>query len=138
MKEHHFLQEKDFEAFVQKMMACQPVVAPVAKKNKFAFEQITAPSQVRLDYDVTILPPKKVMFPTNQTLLTFDKGGASSAIHPQARVLLGVHFYDVKAIDMLDRLFREPIVDNNYLAQRGATTIVATNVQHVSERAYHR
>ena len=102
MKEHHFLQEKDFEAFVQKMMACQPVIAPVAKKNKFAFEQITAASQVRLDYDVTMLPPKKVMFPTTQNLLTFDGKGATSAIHPKAKVLCGVHYYDVKAIDMLD------------------------------------
>jgi hypothetical protein len=137
MKEHHFLQEKDFEGFVQKMMACQPVIAPVAKKNKFAFEQITAASQVRLDYDVTILPPKKAMFPTTQTLLTFDgKGGATSAINPKATVLLGVHPYDVKAIDMLDKLFREPITDNNYLANREAITIIASNVQKLSDRAF--
>ena len=51
-------------------------------------------------------------------------------------MLLGVHHYDVRGIDMTDFLFRERNEDWNYLAQREATTIVASNVQKVAPRAF--
>jgi formate hydrogenlyase subunit 6/NADH:ubiquinone oxidoreductase subunit I len=49
---------------------------------------------------------------------------------------LGVHFYDVKGIDQTDYLYRERNADWNYLAQREATTIVASNIRSVSPRAF--
>jgi len=35
------------------------VVGPVAKGDAFVFAAIEDPSDLRLDYDTTILPPKK-------------------------------------------------------------------------------
>ena len=98
----YFLKEAGFDSFVEGMMKTAAVYAPVAKKNKFVFAPIASAKEVRLDFDVTILPPKKVIFPVNQNLVCFGPGGATTAIQPEPRILFGVHFYDIKAIDMLD------------------------------------
>ncbi|OFZ69740.1 MAG: hypothetical protein A3K03_03665 [Bdellovibrionales bacterium RIFOXYD1_FULL_44_7] len=117
-------------------MQAKPVIGPRAKKNKFAFEKLESAEELRLDYDVTILPPKKVFFPPRQNLVQFMEKGAKSCIQQEEKILFGVHFYDIKGIDMLDFLFAENNVDNNYLANRRSTTVVGSSIQNVSERAF--
>ena len=132
----YFLKEADFDSFVEDLMSAATVYAPVPRKHLFIFAPINSPKDVRLDYDVTILPPKKVIFPVKQDLVAFGPDGPASSIKPEPRILFGVHFYDIKAIDMLDLLFRENNEDWNYLAQREQTTIVGSNIQRVSKRAF--
>ncbi len=132
----HFLEDADFDPFVEGMMKAAAVHAPVSRKHRFVFAPLASAKDVRLDYDVTILPPKKAIFPVRQDLVTFDPAGGASAIRPEPRILFGVHFYDIKAIDMLDVLFRENNEDWNYLAQREVTTIVGSNIQSISPRAF--
>jgi ferredoxin len=131
-----FVEERDFAPFVDAMIRDTRVVAPVAKRGAFVYAELAAAGELRLDFDVTILPPKKVFFPPAQEVVRFSREGVSDCIAPVDTVLLGVHFYDVKGIDMTDFLFRERNADWNYLAQREATTIVASNVQSVSPRAF--
>jgi sulfhydrogenase subunit beta (sulfur reductase) len=132
----YFLKESGLSEFVRKLMATKPVIGPVAKKRLFMFAELEAPEELRLDYDVSMLPPKKAIFPVRQNLVEFEKDGYQSSIRPREQVLLGVHFYDIKAIDMLDLFFREGHADNNYLANREATTIVGSSIQRVSHRAF--
>jgi len=131
-----FIKETDFNGFVGKMLEARTVVGPVAKKTKFVFGELETVDQLRLDYDVTILPPKKVFFPTRQDLLKFHGQKGSSCICPKPAVLFGVHFYDIKAIDQTDFLFNENNVDMNYLANREATTVIGSSIQNVSPRAF--
>jgi formate hydrogenlyase subunit 6/NADH:ubiquinone oxidoreductase subunit I len=131
-----FIRSNDFAAFVAAMIEAGPVYGPVAKRSRFAFERLEEPEELRLDYDVTILPPKKLFFPPAQDLLRFDAGGFGAALEPVEKVLLGVHFYDVKAIDQTDLLFSERNYDVNYMAHRQTTTIVMSNIQTVSQRAF--
>lgn len=131
-----FIKETDFNDFVGKMLEARTVVGPVAKKHKFVFGELESADQLRLDYDVTILPPKKLFFPPRQDLLKFHGQQGSSCICPQNKVLFGVHFYDIKAIDQTDFLFEENNSDQNYLANRAATTIIGTSIQNVHERAF--
>lgn len=131
-----FIRSDDFGAFVTALIEAVPVYGPVAKRSRFAFERLESPAELRLDFDVTILPPKKLFFPPAQDLLTFDASGFGAPLEPVEKVLLGVHFYDVKAIDQTDLLFSERNFDVNYMAHRQTTTIVAANVQNVSKRAF--
>jgi len=131
-----FIRHDDFPAFVSAMIEAGPVYGPVAKRSRFAFERLEAPGDLRLDYDVTILPPKKLFFPPAQDLLHFDEAGFRAPLEPVEKVLLGVHFYDVKAIDQTDLLFSERNCDVNYMAHRETTTIVASNIQNVFHRAF--
>ncbi|MGE5358298.1 MAG: 4Fe-4S dicluster domain-containing protein [Bacteroidales bacterium] len=132
----YFLKENDLGSFVGRLIAATKVIGPVAKKAKFVFGELKAATDLRLDYDCTILPPKKVFFPPQQALLTFKNGQATSAIAPVDQVLFGVHFYDMKAIDMLDTLFAAGHADQNYLANREHTTIVVSNIQAIAPRAF--
>ncbi len=131
-----YITEEAFGPFVNAMIASTRVIGPVAKRSTFAYEQLESESDLRLDFDVTVLPPKKVFFPPAQQLVRFDGDTVEGCIEPVDTVLLGVHFYDVKGIDMTDFLFRANYADYNYLAQREATTIVASNIQAISPRAF--
>lgn len=74
-----------------------------------------------LDYDVTLLPPKKYIMPQWETLIKFK-------VKPEVKVeevsdsspvtIIGVHPYDLKAINQLDRLFEEKNPDENSSAVR--------------------
>lgn len=131
-----FIEERDFAPFVEELRRSTRVIGPVAKRRKFVFAELASAKDLRLDYDVTILPPKKVFFPPKQRIVSFDAESVRDCIDPVPTVLFGVHFYDVKGIDMTDFLLRERFEDWNYLAQREVTTIVASNVQTVAPRAF--
>ncbi len=131
-----FIKDDDFSAFVTTMIEAGPVYGPVAKRSRFIFERLESPEELRLDYDVTILPPKKLFFPPAQDLIRFDADEFKSAIDPEEKVLLGVHFYDVKGLDQTDLLYSERNFDSSYMANRQTTTIVASNIQNVSDRAF--
>jgi len=56
--------KEQFKSFVAALVdSDQKVVGVQAKDDKFAFGELTDADALRLDYDVTILPPKKYMLP---------------------------------------------------------------------------
>lgn len=132
----YFIPGDDLSAFIKNMLGKNKVIGPQAKQSKFVFGEITSSEQLRLDYDVTLLPPKKALFPPRQNLIKFDGKHASSCIEPVSQILFGVHFYDIKAIDMLDFLFTDGHKDRNYTAVREATTIVGSSVQTIAKHAF--
>ncbi|MHB9004481.1 MAG: 4Fe-4S dicluster domain-containing protein [Coriobacteriia bacterium] len=131
-----FIEARDFDACLESMIQATRVIGPVSKRGKFVFGELDSAQDLRLDYDVTILPPKKVFFPPSQDIVHFDDDAVFDCVDPVETLLMGVHFYDVKGIDLTDFLFRERNADWDYLAQREATTIIASNVQSVSPRAF--
>ncbi|EKD26931.1 MAG: Ni/Fe hydrogenase beta subunit [uncultured bacterium] len=131
-----YITENDFKQFLSNLIREKNVIAPVKKKSKFVFSPIEDANDIRLDYDVTILPPKKEFFPTIQTLVKFNKNQFEGCINPKEKVIFGVHFYDIKAIYMTDLLYKEKNNDRNYTANREAATIIGSNIQSVSNRAF--
>ena len=72
-----------------------------AKGEKFAFDPLNSADELRLDYDVTLLPPKKYFFPQRETLVTYNIGKGFSArepTDPNQTVIVGVHPYDIVAL----------------------------------------
>src|SRR5512142_107202 len=132
----HFLDDTGLAPFVDRLIAVAKVVGPVAKKTKFVFAELAAAADLRLDYDCTILPPKKVFFPPQQPLITFNGTKAESCLAPVDQVLFGVHPYDLKGIAILDQMFRSGNPDQNYLANREHATIVGCCPQRVAPRAF--
>jgi sulfhydrogenase subunit beta (sulfur reductase) len=70
--------------------------APVEQDGKYAFKRLTHWSDARLDYDRTILPPKKYFLPPRETLFRYRPGegfvpateGLDQAHHPVRRARL--------------------------------------------------
>ena len=132
----YFIKEHDFNPFINNMLQNIPVIAPQAVQQLFSFDYLKKADDLRLDYDITILPPKKVFFPPRQIIIKFNQGKFEGTVNARKQVLFGVHPYDIKAIDQTDFLFTENYEDINYTAYRNATTLVGSNIQKVAERAF--
>ena len=77
-----FIADGEFAGFVAALIAAGPVYGPVARRSKFVFARLERPDQLRLDYDVTILPPKKLFFPPAQDLIRFDGDRFKACLEP--------------------------------------------------------
>jgi sulfhydrogenase subunit beta (sulfur reductase) len=132
------LKKSDLGAWIKALMADRRVAAPVLKETspadpkdlKFGWEYVDDPAEVRLDYTVTVLGPKKFLWPSRQPVVTYNLAGdpAPQPVmdHPP-QVLFGVHPCDLTAIQTLDSAFFKDVADPHYLARRKATAIVAVD-----------
>jgi len=132
------LTKQNLADFVESLIKSGAVVGVQKKEGKFAYAPLKKAADLTLDYDVTLLPPKKYIMPQWETLIKFKVsaiGGSASGGKPEVKVegvvesdsitIIGVHPYDLKAINQLDRLFEENHPDANYLKKRASTTIIA-------------
>ncbi len=134
--QNFYITHEHFKPFVEQMVGQNEVIAPVAKENKFIFSKLLSFDSLRLDYDVTILPPKKEFFPPTQHLIRFDQFGFTGCVKVTEKILFGVHYYDIKGIDMSDQFYRQGKEDINYTAQRDATTLIGSSIQALSADAF--
>lgn len=103
------------------------VIGVVPKGARYSFSALESAAEMDLDYDVTILPPKKVLLPQVETLMTFKTKDATSyeaTIDRTPRALIGVHPYDIAGIGLLDKAFTEDKQDAHYMARRENLTLV--------------
>ncbi len=133
----------EFANFVDKMIAELTVVGVKAKEGeqeRFVFGSLANAAELRLDYDVSILPPKKYLLPPRETLVRFKLGDSPEATpcieEPPPTVLIGIHPYDMIAINQLDRLMSEVNPDPNYLARRAALTLIGVTPARVAKKAF--
>lgn len=127
-----------FKSFVSVLLGTdQTIVGVQAKNDKFAFDELKNADDLRLDYDVTILSPRKYVLPQKEALLQFKVGGEMQTVLEQGKtVLLGVHPYDVVAINQMDQLFSEGEYDTHYMNRRNNITIVACDVVTPSKNVF--
>ena len=97
------ISKKDFDNFVSLLINDDSlnVVGVKSKGNKFAFGTLESANEVRLDYDVPLLPPKKYFFPQRETLVTYNFVNGFTAKDPavlKSTIIIGVHPYDIAAL----------------------------------------
>ncbi len=128
------LPKDKFGQFVTFLMADHKVVAPMAKGPQFAFAEVETAQDIaaiRMDYDITILSPKKYLLPQQERLLDFasrDPATATPRSSFSPRVILGVHPYDMHALTTLDAAMRTEPADANYIARANVTRIIGMNI----------
>lgn len=97
------------------------------KGGDFVFAPVSACEQVTLDYDTTILPPKKFFLINGETLFKFDLNGqAISDVPSQAEkwVLFGLHPCDIRGLQLLNLVFSGEYRDSQYFARRERAIII--------------
>jgi ferredoxin len=112
---------------VTRMMEDYRVVGPLAKGSQFAFGEIEDPADLRLDYNTTILPPKKYLQPQEERMMTFTRSGrpvVETIIDAPPTVILGVHTCDLHGMGVLDEAFSQGYPDAHYLRRRRRTLLV--------------
>lgn len=121
--------ESDFKEFVDKKVAekSSRIISIVRKGTRFVYDELDSASRMCLDYDVTLLPPKKYFQPPEEVLLRFIPKQAesyNSVNEYEQLTLIGVHYYDLAAIYLMDRAFSEGEKDANYLIKRKNTLLI--------------
>jgi len=135
------LSKNEWLAFVNRLITedTREVIGVQAKGEKFVFAPLEDAKNLRLDYDVTILPPKKFFLPQYETMMKFDLSKSfdvQRAEDPDPIVIIGVHPYDIAAIRQMDSYFLDTEVSATYLKRRKSTLIIGSDVMNVSERAF--
>jgi ferredoxin len=73
---------------------------------KFTFQKIQNTDELVLEYDSTILPPKKILYPPIDELLKYQVGQKYTETFPKPNkeiVIFGLHAYDIVGINILDQ-----------------------------------
>ncbi len=133
--------KKDFSAFVNTLIkdGTYEVVGVQAKGKRYVFDTLSSAEELHLDYDVTILPPKKYFLPQYEMLLKFSLQKpfeGNETITDVPRIIIGVHPYDIIALEQTDRHYLDQQQDNFYKKRRENTIIIGVDIQNVSERSF--
>jgi ferredoxin len=131
------LTKEAFENFVDAIIRAQQVIGVQVKGDRFDFAELSSAKDLRLDYDVTLQPPKKFFQPAAETLMTYQvAGGYQSQYGDDKFVLIGVHPYDMIAINQMDILFKQDNYDTHYMTRRHNAAIIACDVVTPSKNVF--
>ena len=107
------------------------VYGPIKPGLDSSFNEIKSINDLHLEYQSTIIPPKKYFLPPKEILFEFKiengKFETKENADNEKFVLFGVHPCDVNAILKLDRLFSGETKDKYYQNRRKNSVIVALN-----------
>ncbi|MBA3045265.1 MAG: 4Fe-4S dicluster domain-containing protein [Candidatus Thermoplasmatota archaeon] len=133
------ISKENFHAFVDSLIqeGSMNIEGVKAKEEKFVFGPLDSAKELRLDYDVTILSPKKYFMPQFETMMAFDSTGVKKPAPAKQKVIIGIHPYDILAIMQMDKYFFDTNVDDAYLQKRKNTTIIGMIPKNVSEKAFY-
>ena len=141
MKKIQSMSKKDFTSFVNTLIASKTydVVGVKAKGERFVYDTLDTADDLRLDFDVTIIPPKKYFLPQYEQMMKFSLEKPFD-VHPtfddQPRVIIGVHPYDIIALQQSDAVYLDDQKDDFYKKRRQNTILIACDIQKVSERSF--
>jgi len=130
------LNSQAFDNWVAACIGKHKVFGVQAVGDRFKFAELEQADNLRLDYDVTVLPPKKYFQPPREALSSFGPEGFKSCVADEPFVLLGVHPYDMVAISQMDKLFTLDECDIHYVKRRENATIVVSDIQRASENSF--
>jgi len=137
----HTITKKELAVFVNNLIADKTydVVGPQAKGKRFVFDTLENASDLRLDHDVTILPPKKYFLPICETLLHYNLKkafDAHQAAEDKPRIIIGMHPYDIIALQQTDKVYLDYQKDDFYQKRRHSTIIIGADIETVSDRSF--
>lgn len=133
------LTKEGLERFVKDLVGTKLVIGVRRKENKFAFGQLSDASELVLDYDVTLESPKKFFQPPHEKILDFTTNKATkltAVMKQEPFVLIGVHTYDLKALNQMDRIWATDNADEHYLSRRRRATIIAIEPTRTSKWSF--
>jgi len=136
--------ERDtFESLIDELIAEDPrdVVGVVERDGQYVFDHLDSAADLELGYDCTMLSPKKYFMPQRETLLSYcsrDDGTTEMTADPDTtgRIVVGVHPYDLVAIEQLDKIFVDTLRDEPYRRRRENSLLIGLTMQSASETCF--
>ena len=120
----------DLAALFARISEKNSLYLPVKAAGKTNYAAWSEDAQVDLDTLKTVKSPKDAFFPQSENLYSCSKEDGKTKIVPEKLVdepfvLFGVRACDVRAIDVLDKVFLSEPVDSYYAARRAHGTVVS-------------
>ena len=118
--------KSDHDLFIQNLINNHQVEGVKRKDDAFFYGPIKSPEELCLDFDCTVGSPKKYFLPPEEPLLRFSRSPSldvSPVTDARPFILFGVHPYDLKAINQMDRIFACGVPDPHYLKRREAVLV---------------
>ena len=123
------LRKKSFPQWVKKLDDYD-IYAPVKDGDIWNFALIEDPEDINLDYSITVLSPKKIIFPQKEIFLKFntsnDGGLELKETLPEDKpsLVFGVRPCDARAVTLTDKVFGGDFFDPYYWKRRNQTYLV--------------
>jgi sulfhydrogenase subunit beta (sulfur reductase) len=121
------LPKEQLDFFASVLQQFGEVHAPVERNGKYVFARLDRWSDAVLDYNRTILPPKKYFLPPRETLCAFQRKAGytpTSEDLDKKIVLFGVHPCDIYGLNILDDVFAGKFPDPYYRNRRDNVAII--------------
>jgi sulfhydrogenase subunit beta (sulfur reductase) len=115
------------------------VVGVKSKGKHFVYDTLTDADELRLNHDVTILPPKKYFLPQYEQLLKFSLEKPfeqKETLDGKPRIIIGMHPYDIIALQQTDLYYLDQQQDDYYKKRRDNTLIIGADIQTISDRSF--
>jgi len=125
----NILPKKDLSRWLEKM-AHAAVYAPRLVDDIWSYEIVTDPGSVTLEYPMTAVPAKKIIFPQREILFEYgadgDSGPEIKERLPEDKpvVILGLRPCEARAVILTDKVFGGELKDIYYWRRREAVTLV--------------
>jgi ferredoxin len=123
------MSKDDFKSFIDKKLEENEsrTVGVVQKGAHHVFTDLNSADELSLDYDVTLLPPKKYFQPPKEVLLKFVPKKAESYIavnNNEPITIIGIHYYDLAGLYLMDKAFSAGERDEHYLEKRENSLLI--------------
>jgi sulfhydrogenase subunit beta (sulfur reductase) len=123
--------QRDFLSLVAELAATRRIVGPIAREDRYFYEELPAVDALDLNFNYCVYSPKRFLLPPTETLFRFhnERGGfeATPSFDDRPLALVGVHPCDVHALRLLDKVFEQDHADPHYLTRRTHTLIVGVD-----------
>lgn len=120
------VRKDDLSKLFEALKVLGEVYAPIKRGKSYSFAKVNSLSEVALNYNRTILPPKKFFIKPFEEIfkVKMDKGYYLKIEEPRTIVLLGLHPCDINALKILDNVYLEEPYDPHYFNRRSNAIIV--------------
>ena len=124
------IKKSDLAALFARISEKNDLFLPVESAGKTNFAAWDESADVDLDTLKTVKSPKDAFFPQSENLYTCNREDGKLKVSPEKLtdetfVIFGIRACDVRAIDVLDRVFLSEPVDSYYAARREHGIIVS-------------
>jgi sulfite reductase subunit B len=139
VKKSFVITKESLRTMLESLAKEMEVIGVKSRHGKYVYSRIDSFEELCLDYDVTVMAPTEYILPARETLLKFkvgDESRAQSVTEAPPRAIIGVHPYDIKAIELLDEVFMSTNPDPNYIARRQNTIIIGVDCLNPSPKSF--
>ncbi|MCK5409088.1 MAG: 4Fe-4S dicluster domain-containing protein [Candidatus Heimdallarchaeota archaeon] len=126
--ENLILNKEKLPELISKLSSEHILYGPTEEDGLSQFKQIKNHNELNLDYLLTRVSPKSIIFKQTETLFTFKPGRKgsvkSSNIEVEKSIIFAIRPCDARSFSILDPVFNGDFEDPFYLSKRNNTVII--------------